>query len=116
MAVTPDVFENLFVDGCKLHRSEKYMITALEYKSGAVTDENRGAAHYYPLQEVYTGRPQVTDDKDLIHLLNNYGGMLINTSFNVHGNPIVFNMNQVIHNHLMQRAKDERIITICVVE
>lgn len=114
--VTRKLFDEIFVDGCKLHRSEKYMIAALEYKSGAVMDYNLGAAHYYPLQDVYTGRPQVNDDPAMIRVLDAFDGMLINTSFNVHGNPIVFNMNQVIHNHLMQRAKDERFMTIYVAE
>jgi len=73
-----------------------------------------GGAHYYPMEDVYTCRPQITTDPDMVKLLEEFGP-LINTSFNCHGNPIVFNQDQIDGNHLMQR-KTTDITTIVVKE
>ena len=73
-----------------------------------------GGAHYYPMEDVYTCRPQITTDPNMAELLEEFGP-LINTSFNCHGNPIVFNQDQITQNHKAQR-KITDITTVIIKE
>lgn len=102
-----------FRDAEKIHKSEKYMVVSLEYNEG-VGERFLGAAHGYP-GGYYTGRPQVTDDPMLLDLLGYYG-MLINTSFNVHGKPIVHSLNQAIQHHQQQQAIRPNFVTVVIWE
>ena len=87
--VTREFFNENFKDTNKVINSEKYMIVSFDYKS--MRDEWLGAAHYDPDRDVYTGRVQVLDRDDMLYdYVDNKGGMLINTSLNAHGTPILF--------------------------
>jgi len=59
--------------------------------------------HKYPLDDVYSGRPQVVYDNnhfmhDVLKRVDSELGFkaLINTSYNVHGRPITYSMEHVI--------------------
>lgn len=83
----------------KIHRSEEHMIVALPYRDGEHLN-CLGAAHRY--EDEYTGRPQVLDNDPILdHLLAEHP-VLINTSFNVHGRPIVYLYEDAIFNHSKQ--------------
>jgi predicted NodU family carbamoyl transferase len=101
--VTRALADDLFHDIGKVHRSLEYMIVTRKYKCGA--DEGMGgASHRYP-DGVATGRPQITDDPALCTILNWFGGVLVNTSFNYHGVPIVFERDSIEASHRQQRSR-----------
>lgn len=101
--------------GCdKVHKSLEYMITTRAYKPG-MAERVLGAAHFYPEENVYTGRPQITADPLMVGLLNEYGP-LVNTSFNYHGVPIVRSPDQILRTHVAQRnqAPDLKALTVII--
>jgi carbamoyltransferase len=106
------LYNEVFYQTEKPWKSEEYMITSLEYRTEYV-EEFLGAAHKYP-DGSYTGRPQVTDDPFMLEILD--GGLLINTSFNVHGKPIVHTMLQAMEHHNQQRQKVDDFVTIVIKE
>lgn len=83
--------------------SDYFMICTHKYKLNA-SDIYAGAMHKIPMSnDEYTGRPQIvhkgTFTESLLNELDKAGvKCLVNTSFNVHGNPIVFNMKQIVDN------------------
>jgi predicted NodU family carbamoyl transferase len=99
--VTRSQAEDIFVDVDKVHKSLEYMIITRNYKDSDVAINMSGAAHYYPDQNVFTGRPQITEDPYICQLLEMFGP-LVNTSFNYHGLPIVFEEDTIRHTHLAQ--------------
>lgn len=113
--VTRDQARAIFKDVDKVHKSLEYMIMTRDYADPSMVDMMLGAAHYYPDRGVHTGRPQITDDLDLVGLLNTFGP-LVNTSFNFHGMPIVFERDSIQHTHNQQRLRrpDLDIKTIIV--
>ena len=106
--------DDLFVDCDKVYKSLEYMICTRNFKPGKA-ESCLGGAHYYPDLDVYTCRPQITDDEHLLVLLDKFGP-LINTSYNYHGVPIVLGEEQIKHTHKMQRqtAPDVAFKTIIV--
>lgn len=116
--VTLEAYEHYFKRTQHVWKSEYYMITALEYKENFEAEQRAGAAHKYDdgIMTYYTGRPQVTEDEAMIRLLNQFGGMLINTSFNYHGHPIVCGMREVARSHFLQRQQDGSFQTIVITE
>lgn len=84
----------------RVHMSEEHMIVALPYKEGRESDV-LGAAHQY-LHE-YTGRPQVLDGDPLMDRLLSEHPVLINTSFNYHGRPIVLGYDDAVYTHHKQQ-------------
>lgn len=98
--MTEDQAEAYFIDCHKIHKSLGYMIATRTYRPDKA-ENVLGAAHYYPEEEVYTGRPQITADPMMVELLEQYGP-LVNTSFNYHGVPIVRSMEQIMYTHEMQ--------------
>lgn len=85
--------------------SERYMITTLNYVRPV--DNFMGVAHVYPDQSSWSGRPQIiypTEPAPIRRILEECGTPLINTSFNVHGVPIVFSVEDAI-NDLRFNAK-----------
>ena len=102
--VTREFFEENFKDTEKIIKSEKYMICSFDFKT--MKDEWRGAAHYDPDRDVYTGRVQVVDEGWIYTLVDMLGGILINTSSNFHGCPINFTLKD--HNKMME-ARNEKI-------
>ncbi len=98
--MTANQADEYFHDCKKVHKSLEYMIATRTYKPG-MGEKILGAAHYYPEENVYTGRPQITADPLMVDLLNEYGP-LVNTSFNFHGVPIVRSQAQIIDTHVKQ--------------
>lgn len=98
--VTSSAARVYFKDYDKIHNSLEYMCITRKYVKQHAKDI-RGAAHEYPDGSI-TGRPQITTDPIMIRILNHFGGILINTSFNTHGHPIVYDSPQIVVNHLSQ--------------
>lgn len=67
-----------------LGRCKHFMIVATDW-TGPVDDSVAGVLHRKPCSDVYTCRPQVIDNK-----FTNEHGIVINTSLNAHGQPILF--------------------------
>jgi predicted NodU family carbamoyl transferase len=101
MVMSQSQLMQLFFNHEKIHESLQYMICAVEFRTEP-DSELRGGAHYYPLTDDWTCRPQVTSDPFMVDLLKK-NGPLINTSFNFHGVPIVCTTEQIVHTHLSQR-------------
>jgi len=83
--------------------SDRYMIVTYDYKIDNIESMYEGVMHKYPLQDIYSGRPQIIDDKEfyiykVMDNVENVNGCkaLINTSYNVHGNPIVYSADDAI--------------------
>jgi len=90
--VTREFFNENFINYGNVHKSEKYMIVSFDYKN--IKEEWKGAAHYDPDRDVYTGRVQVLDTKDELYgFVQSLGGILINTSLNYHGTPILYKLD-----------------------
>jgi len=87
--VTQEYAEANFEDLHKTKRSKHFMIVAYDFKE--MSDDIRGAAHYDSDRDVYTGRIQIAP-KHLEKVVKKYGGILINTSLNAHGQPIIYSM------------------------
>lgn len=94
----------------KVVGSLEYMIATRDI----TTDVAPGASHYYPLTGKSTCRPQIISEDDLLMstLLNEFGP-LINTSFNYHGVPIVFDAASIQFSH-EQQNKVDRITTVVI--
>jgi predicted NodU family carbamoyl transferase len=86
----------------KIHKSLDYMICTRDVKSDKV-EKLKGASHKYPKSNKYSARPQITNDPFIEGLVRQYGP-LINTSFNYHGVPIVYNADQIKHTHVMEQS------------
>ena len=87
--VTEEVANSLFVGTDKVGKSKEFMIIAFDYVE--MNEGIRGAAHKHPDKDVYTGRIQVVKSGLLKEVLEHFGGILINTSLNAHGQPIIYN-------------------------
>lgn len=111
----------LFKDVVRVHKSLEYMICTRDYR---VMDYSlRGAAHitpdYHPDNPTgFTGRPQVVDLDHWLHpiLTKMPSEMLINTSFNEHGMPICYSMQDVLRCHQYQLSNDtqQRVYTVII--
>lgn len=114
--LTRQRYYQLFESTEKVWMSHRHMIMAMEHKEYPL-DEIMGIAHRYKAPYKYqTSRPQVIDRNDTLMnaLLDNFGGVLINTSFNYHGVPIVWQMPDVIHSHYAQLERDPNTTTIVI--
>lgn len=89
--------------------SDKYMICTHNYIK-PYSKTYGGVMHHKTLEQgVFTGRPQIVsqDDKFMVNLLYKVEEIcdakcLVNTSFNAHGNPIVFDVMDIIRNFKYQ--------------
>lgn len=106
---TPFAAANLFSKD-ELERvigSLNFMICTLHYTKPH-SNMYDGVMHNETLSTKYTGRPQIVQVDSFMHKLlsrvQNITDMkcLVNTSFNNHGNPIVFGTADIISNHKMQ--------------
>lgn len=106
---TPFTAANLFSKD-ELERvigSLNFMICTLHYTKPH-SNMYDGVMHNETLSTKYTGRPQIVQVDSFMHKLlsrvQNITDMkcLVNTSFNNHGNPIVFDTADIISNHKMQ--------------
>lgn len=84
----------------KIVGSDEYMIITLDYKENVPYEKYSGVMHRYPgYAELYSGRPQIVrDEKSTIYgILKNVNDLaLINTSYNIHGKPIVRSLDDAI--------------------
>ena len=112
--MTESQADDLFLETDKIHKSLEYMIVTRTYAPGSQANM-MGAAHFYPQENVYTGRPQITADPLMVALLKEFGP-LVNTSFNFHGVPIVRSMEQIVNTHESQwrTAPDFKPTTIII--
>lgn len=106
---TPFAAANLFSKD-ELERvigSLNFMICTLHYTKPH-SNMYDGVMHNETLSTKYTGRPQIVQVDSFMHKLlsrvQNITDMkcLVNTSFNNHGNPIVFDTADIISNHKLQ--------------
>lgn len=80
--------------------SDKFMIVTYDYKLPP-TEKTQGVYHVYPLQDKYSGRPQVIPSghflEGLMDRLDYKAGelLLTNTSYNYHGEPIVYSLDDI---------------------
>jgi predicted NodU family carbamoyl transferase len=89
--VTEDFAKEHFKHLDKVEKSKYFMIIAYEFIG--VETKYLGALHKDKFKGIYTGRLQVVkDDSLLLELLNDNSGILINTSLNAHGQPILYDM------------------------
>lgn len=91
----------------KVIGSDKYMICTHTYNK-PFSNHYGGVMHKRPLEDNYTGRPQIVDKDhfmydvlDLIEKATDYK-VIVNTSFNVHGRPIVFDIVSILQNYEYQ--------------
>ena len=88
--------------------SDKYMICTHTYAK-PYSSHYGGVMHKKPLEDSFTGRPQIVDISefiyevlDLVEQITDYKA-LVNTSFNVHGRPIAFDTISILQNYEYQR-------------
>ena len=93
--MTQDQFNQYAKSGFNVIASNRYMVSTVD-----VTDEAvkvfPGGVHKY--KDSATCRPQIVNDT-LYGSLCHAFGPLINTSFNYHGVPIVYNAHQIVQSH-----------------
>ena len=87
--------------------SDKYMICTHTYAK-PYSNHYGGVMHKKPLEDSFTGRPQIVDIDEFIYgvldwveLITDYKA-LVNTSFNVHGRPIAFDTISILQNYEYQ--------------
>lgn len=111
----------LFKELGKIHRSLEYMICTRDFLH--MDDAYEGAAHKVPTYDPdnptgFTGRPQVVGISHWLHPILEAmpNQMLINTSFNEHGMPICYSMQDVLRCHQYQLSKDteQRVCTVVI--
>jgi predicted NodU family carbamoyl transferase len=90
--VTKEYADENFKDTHKVKKSKLFMIIAFDY-SKEMSDDIRGAAHIDKDRGVWTGRFQINRNKAIGKVLEHFGGILINTSLNAHGQPIIYDEN-----------------------
>ena len=110
------IFSDVNGSVTRLIGSAKYMICTLRYNldNFGASKQHLGVMHDDPYTpDIYTGRPQ------LVHADNWMYGILeevetltgakciVNTSFNTHGNPIVFDMHSILQNFTYQKKNLE---------
>lgn len=98
--------------------SHEFMIIALDVNASSVMN-NFGVVHQKPCSVYYTARPQVVYDdanSNIVSILKNVNSdCLINTSFNTHGTPILFNVSDAIRDFEKQRKLDnENRLTLVI--
>ena len=111
IVTTLDYFE----DNHKVVRSYEHMIITMDYVEDK-WKENRGAAHKYPFLDKYSGRPQLIYPSHWLHPVVSEFGLLINTSYNKHGAPILFTHKQITETFLyqVQRDTEDRVVTYII--
>lgn len=103
--VSMDAFLEHFTP-CGSMLSCYYMATAVKYNKYMV-DDIMGVVHPWMEEESFTGRPQIlTDLTHIVYDAVQFYGVLINTSFNIHGHPIVFEKRSILEAIEYQQAND----------
>lgn len=108
-------YRRFFEPTTVIGKSLRYMICTTKYHG-----EMPGVSCADPDNDVFTGRPQLVtlDDMFMTNILDLVDDhILINTSLNEHGMPIVFNIDDVVRCHEFQKSRDDehRLITIVII-
>lgn len=113
--ITTDV--DMFEDHDKVVKSLQHMIITLDYDKRP-TNTWRGAAHKYPFSNKFSGRPQLIDESHWLHKVVSKFRLLVNTSYNKHGSPILFSEDQIMEtfNYQSERDNENRMVTIVVID
>lgn len=97
-----DVIESFFDTSYsdRVVGSDRFMILTYDYVSPDLENYD-GIAHKYPGVAVWSGRPQLIDSNDtfmtaVLTKIRPRSKALINTSFNAHGRPIVYDLFSVL--------------------
>ena len=111
--ISPKALSN-YTDADKVHKSLEYMIITLDAKK--VDSSTEGCHHNHPINGSITNRVQLVDNGSLVGEIVKRFDCLINTSFNVHGVPIVLTSAQVQKSHDSQKSLDyfDRMVTVIV--
>lgn len=90
--------------------SDKFMIVTYHYKDNKFLETIPGVMHRNPLVDVYTGRPQVVSDEHFMSKIMDIIGqnVLINTSYNIHGKPIVYSSEDAMNDFNYQKTNDDQ--------
>jgi carbamoyltransferase len=106
---------SMFKDSEKVIRSLDHMIIALDYRDDYGL-KYRGAAHKLPTEDKFTGRPQRITEEHILYPVVDKFKLLVNTSFNIHGQPIVMNHHQIMIAVTYQKSMDKyrRINTVVI--
>jgi len=95
----------------KVIGSDKFMIITYDYRTSLLYDKYSGVMHKYPLKEVYSDLWKVVEDDSMSIIaevlrkawLELGYACLINTSYNVHGVPIVRSINDAYESYEFQQ-------------
>lgn len=96
--MTNEQFKKYATSGHNVIASNQYMVTTVDVNQKAI-DDFPGGIHQY--KDSATCRPQIVEGSIYASLCQAFGP-LINTSFNYHGVPIVFNAEQIVRSHNAQ--------------
>lgn len=98
---------------CRVIGSDRYMVVTYQYRSSVETDHYAGVMHRIPNTDNYSGRPQFINGShylyDVLERVEELTGIeaLVNTSFNYHGQPIVFDEHSILQNYQASAARAE---------
>lgn len=103
--------------------SDRFMICTHNYHK-PYSKQYGGVMHSKTLDTEFTGRPQIVRNGTFMYNIlkqvekTTDAVCLVNTSFNVHGNPIVFDTKDIIDNFNFQKehANDEHKLELFVIE
>lgn len=119
--ITRRAANRIFSDTIKVHQSLEYMVCTRDYRT--MYPEYLGAAHTLPIYDFslttdYTGRPQIIDEQHFLYdvLCKVDNELLLNTSFNEHGMPICYSMDDILRCHEFQISNDiqSRVNTVII--
>mgnify|MGYP002717075656 CR=1 FL=1 len=96
--MTQDQFSKYAKSGKNVIGSNHYMVTTVDVTDEAIKDFPGGIHRY---KNGATCRPQIVENSIFASLCHAFGP-LINTSFNYHGVPIVFDAEQIVRSHNAQ--------------
>lgn len=96
--MTTEQFHKYATSGHNVIGSNYYMVSTVDVNDDAVNDFP-GGIHVY--KDKATCRPQIVDDSIYASFCQAFGP-LINTSFNYHGVPMVYNAEQIVRSHNAQ--------------
>ena len=117
MPMAPMVAEDYmwwYNDDDKVIKSLEYMIITLNL--GVRPDPTMiGVVHNHPYNDTFTSRPQIIRYEHFLWRVLERFGVIINTSFNVHGQPIVLTIEQILVAHRFQRERDYNEIMITII-
>lgn len=117
-AMKIDHYHNVHENGDKIVKSLNYMICTRLFKP-RMHEVYTGASHFSPTLKRFTGRTQMVAMSNPIHRILEYMdnfNMVINTSFNPHGKPIIYDADDIIHGHNTMKSHDpdNRVYTFVI--